>query len=261
MRRACRCRSAPSSPACCWPTASSAMSWKRTSSRSRDCCSGCSSSPWACRANLGLLRPGTADACCSSRPGSSAIKVAVVRAARRARADRSATRPGASASRCRRVASSRSCCSSSAARQHLLDARTADLLVLAVTLSMMLGTAAADRATRPSPRAGCCRRSAPYDAIDEQRDAASSSPASAASGRSSAACCASRAFRSPPLTAARRTSTSCAASATRSITGMPRAWTCCGRRARRAPASWCSRSMIPRRPRARRCWCASSSRT
>ena len=44
-----RWRSARSSPACCSPTASSATSSKRTSSRSRDCCSACSSSRWACR--------------------------------------------------------------------------------------------------------------------------------------------------------------------------------------------------------------------
>ena len=62
MRSACRWRSAPSSPACCSPTASTATSSKPTSSRSRACCSACSSCPSAWRRT---------SACCSSIQGAS----------------------------------------------------------------------------------------------------------------------------------------------------------------------------------------------
>ena len=48
-RPACRWRSAPSSPGCCWPRPSITAPSRRRSSRSRGCCSACSSSPsaWA----------------------------------------------------------------------------------------------------------------------------------------------------------------------------------------------------------------------
>ena len=79
---ACRWRSAPSSPACCWPRPSIAAPSRRRSSRSRACCSACSSSRSACSIDLALIwrepllvaggcrRPDRASRpCCSSRPG------------------------------------------------------------------------------------------------------------------------------------------------------------------------------------------------
>ncbi len=53
----CRCRSGPFSPACCSPTANSAMSSRRTSSPSRGCCSACSSSASECRPTSGCSSP------------------------------------------------------------------------------------------------------------------------------------------------------------------------------------------------------------
>ena len=56
-RRAVRCRSARSSPACCSPTRSSATSSKPTSSPSRGCCSGCSSCASAWRRTSACCSP------------------------------------------------------------------------------------------------------------------------------------------------------------------------------------------------------------
>ena len=83
---ACRRPWAPSSAACCWPTASIATSSKAISSRSRACCSACSSSRSACRSPsrccsteplrvLALVRRASSASrsrCCSSSPPSSA---------------------------------------------------------------------------------------------------------------------------------------------------------------------------------------------
>ena len=79
--------SAPSSPACCSPTASSATSSRRISSPSRACCSDCSSSLSAWARTSICLALGTADAARSSPRASSRIKIVVVaphRARRRA---------------------------------------------------------------------------------------------------------------------------------------------------------------------------------
>ena len=167
---------------------------------------------------------------------------------------------GASPSRCRRAASSRSCCSRSrpASSCSTADRRPARAGGDAVDDAR---TAAADRRTRPSRTRWLPPPTAPLRRHRRPRDIPSSSPASAASGRSWRACCASRASRSPRSTQPDGTSTSCAASATRSITAMPRAWTCCAPRARRPRRFWCSRSTTSRPPCAPRCWCASSSRS
>ena len=186
---ACRSPSAPSSPACCWPTASSATSWRRTWSRSRACCSACSSSRWACRRT---------SACCDSEPltaarrhrrlppgqgpgrvhcsGASPGMRGGVRAPARLRAPRG-RRVRVRAVHARRAAAPAG------------TAETADLLVLAVTLSMMLGPllligyeAFARRWLTPAAR--------PFDAHRRADERRSSSPASGASVRSWRACCA-----------------------------------------------------------------------
>ena len=234
MRPGCRSPSAPSSPACCSPTASSATSSRRTWSRSRGCCSGLFFISVGMSREPGPRAPGAAERCSPSPAGSSPSRSLALRADRTARGTEAASPAWRLAFALPAGGEFAFVLFMLAARQRLLDARTADLLVLAVTLSMMLGTAAADRATRPSPGAGCRRRSAPMTPSTSARQPgdhrrlrplrADRRPRAARQGH----------CRSPRSTAARRTSTSCAASATRSITGMPRGWTCCARRARRA---------------------------
>jgi Kef-type K+ transport system membrane component KefB len=107
-----------------------------------------------------------------------------------------------------------------AVRQRLLDQATADLLVLAVTLSMIVAPTA------------CCKpgwnpRMCSPTMRSRTMQAESSSPALAASDKLSHACCEPNIYILPRSTRTRRRWTLCAGSATRCFMAMPRAWTCC----------------------------------
>ena len=123
----------------------------------------------------------------------------------------------------------------------LMDGRTADLLIVAVTLSMAatpLAFRAGDWLNAP-PRTG--GRNQRTSGISRRRTG-SSSPGSAGSARSSAASCACAASASPRSRPARNRSISCAASATRSTTAMRAASSCCAPRMPTRPCSSCWRS-------------------
>ena len=142
----------------------------------------------------------------------------------------------------------------------MLSMRTADLLVLAVTLVDDARAAAAHRATRRTRRAGSRPRRRPFDAIDGDTTAR---VIIAGFGRFGQIVARVLRIKGIPFTALDSSQTHVdfvrrfgnqVYYGDASRLDLLRA---AGAAAR---ASWCSRSMTWRPRRARRCWCASSSR-